>query len=118
MVFRKYPISITLSAGAVNEDTEFEMTTSDGVFSLHLESITGDGTFKVEVLGSNTGSNFTIADGCEAVKTGLTKDSGDDGNILLPINDTHMIPALDGKLRFTETGETDIVVIQGALIVR
>ncbi|MBW2094196.1 MAG: hypothetical protein JRI80_04840 [Deltaproteobacteria bacterium] len=78
-----------------------------GSFSVQV-ALTGDGTMKLEWLGSLDGQNFLVPNGASEIVTGFTKTSGpgSDGKHIYSFSPS-LVKAL--KLKISETGGLDSI---------
>jgi len=75
-------------------------------------TVTGDGTIKLELLGSNGGSNYVTPNGVSEIATGLTKTPG-------TTIYSFTIPAIRYiKFKVTETGGANAATVSVKVAVR
>jgi hypothetical protein len=99
----------TIAASGTYTSEAFSARGLHGFFSLEW-LVTGDGTMKAEVLTSNAGGTFHDLD--TDITTGQTKTSGTSG---ANMTDFEVTPCDQFKIKFTETGTANSIVVVARL---
>jgi len=96
--------ALTASGSALSDEIDLRQFRPDGSATVQV-AVTGDGTFKIEWLGSNDGKNFVTPDSVAEIATGLTKTPGNE-IYAFTISQVKFI-----KFKITETGTSDPVTV-------
>ena len=107
----------TITASGSKTSEAVKVDRADGVFSFY-ESITGDGTIKIEYLVSVDGTNFVTPSTASEIATSQTKASGTSGKDVIAFASGHPILAPYIKIKVTETGGVNSVTLTGYLTVQ
>ena len=98
-----------VTAGSSATSSAFDLNLTGGQFSLQIE-VTGDGTAKLEWLGSNDGVDYVKPNNANDIVTAFTKTDGpgSDGKHIYSFN-VSLVKFL--KIKITETGAADSVTV-------
>ena len=94
----------------------FDLSQAGGQFSIQLE-LTGDGTAKVEWIGSNDGVDFIKPNNASDIVTAFTKTSGpgSDGKHIYGFN-VSLVKSM--KIKITETGGANSVTVTATIAIQ
>ena len=98
-----------IAAGANASSSAIDLNLAGGQFSIQLE-LTGDGTAKVEWIGSNDNTTFVTPNGVSEIATGLTVGTYIYSFTILAVESM--------KIKVTETGTSDAIGATVTLAVR
>ena len=109
-------ISEEVLASASALTSVIDVGQSGGQFSVQIE-LSGDGTGKLEWIGSNDGTDYIKPNGASDIVTGFTKTDGpgNDGKHIYSFN---VIPIKFIKLKITETGGADSITVTATLAIQ
>jgi hypothetical protein len=105
---------VAASASALS--SVIDLSASGGQFSLQIE-LTGDGTGKLEWVGSNDGTDYIKPNNASDIVTAFTKTGGpgNDGKHIYSFN-VSLVKFI--KIKITETGGADTVTLTASLAIQ